>query len=325
MSLFDNSSGLSGSGIAKNAPKKKGFFRYMDIWKNKFWKLIELNLFYTIFLLPAVGAVVSFFLGLNGVISVLITKILISVFAILFVVLFGPATAGLMKVMRNYVIEKPTFMIYDFMKTFKSEFKNAFLIGFLDCLLVCCVASALYIYPEMAKQAENNFYYVLLGVTASVALLAFLMNFYLFLILISTNISMKNVFKNSLYLAIVALKRNAITFLIVGGVIAGIVALLCILPFSIAVIVLTFLPFIPATWLALVVAFNSYPIIQKHIINPYYEQKGEINPELLLNLESDESLFEDMGGKEKPVELNKNDSGKKQSFNSKNHKGKIIS
>jgi hypothetical protein len=73
-------------------------------------------------------------------------------------------------------------------------------------------------------------------------------------------------------------------------------------------------PFVPAAIIIFTITFNSYPVIQKYVINPYYEQNGEINPELEDSIDEDEVLFEDMGGKETPVDNSK-----------KSKKGKTIS
>ena len=87
-------------------------------------------------------------------------------------------------------------------------------------------------------------------------------------------------------------------------------------------ILLFLLPFMPASWLGLVITFQSYPIIQKYIINPYYEQRGEVNPELAqVSASEEETVFEDMGGKEKPIEPPKK-AGGKQSGGGRTHKGK---
>ena len=88
----------------------------------------------------------------------------------------------------------------------------------------------------------------------------------------------------------------------------------------------TLLPFIPGTWLALMVTVNSYPSIQKYIINPYYEKRGEVNPEIELTrpASADEAVFSDMGGMEKPVDL-KVQPVKTSKNPAKEHKGKIIS
>ena len=58
MGLFGSNYERAGSGIAKNAPKKKGFFRFFEIFGRKFWKPFELNLLYFVSFLPVIGAVV---------------------------------------------------------------------------------------------------------------------------------------------------------------------------------------------------------------------------------------------------------------------------
>lgn len=136
-----------------------------------------------------------------------------------------------------------------------------------------------------------------------------MMNYYAFLMIVATDISFKNIIKNSLALACVALKKNLITLLSTSVIIAIFIILILInLNF------ILFLPFVPASILAFIICFNSYPIIQKYVINPFYEQRGEINPELIISENDNEVLFEDKGGKEKPIEKKK-----------KSKKGKIIS
>ena len=228
--------------------------------------------------------------------------------------------------MRNFFVEKPTFLVHDFMKTFRAEFGHSLIFGFLDCLLACCVAASFYVYPKLAEQTGSKIYYVMLIVTLSISLVAILMNFYLFLMIVSTNLSMKNIFRNSFYLGIVCMKQNLFSLGILAVVVGGILLLALKTNMMVLMIILTLLPFIPATWLALMVTVNSYPSIQKYIINPYYEKRGEVNPELALTkpAEADEAVFADMGGKEKPVDL-KAQPVKTSKDPAKQHKGKIIS
>jgi len=71
----------------------------------------------------------------------------------------------------------------------------------------------------------------------------------------------------------------------------------------------------PLVFVGFVIVFNCYPIIQKYVINPYYAQRGEVNPEMLHAESLGENVFEDQGGKEKPTESPKQKKGK----------GKVIS
>ena len=58
------------------------------------------------------------------------------------------------------------------------------------------------------------------------------------------------------------------------------------------------------TYSNIIACFNSYPVIQKYVIDPFYAEKGEINPEKadVFDEIDEETVFEDMGGKEKPIE-----------------------
>ena len=198
MGLFKNNYERAGVGISKNAPKKKGFFRYMEIFGRKFWKLIELNLLYFVFFLPLLAAITFFFLWWNSTFS--FGLILAGIFAIGFAVLFGPATAAMTKILKNFVIEKPTFLVHDFFRTFRSEFKYSCAVGMLDFLMACCLAAAFYVYPQLISQTGNKLLYVFFAITISIGIIVLLMNFYIFPMLISTNLSFKNLLKNSLAL-----------------------------------------------------------------------------------------------------------------------------
>ncbi len=333
MGLFGQNYESAGVGISKRAPKKKGFFRFMEIFGRKFWKLFGLNLLYSAFFLPLVGAVTVAFMMMSGKLSAGLPGILIiAALAIAFAVIFGPATAGHTKVLRAYILEKPVFMVHDFMKTFKSEFKNSCIVGIFDCFVILCIAASLYVYPILIEQSGSKVFYVFFAIALSVGIVVLMMNFYMFLMIIATNLSLKNIMKNSLSLAIIALKKNIITLLIIA-VFAGIfLSLFLFADLGVSFIAMCLLPFIPASWLGLVICFNSYPVIQKYIINPYYEQRGEINPELMGEVEeehdpeSEDVLFEDMGGREQPLEAKKVSKAKGRKDGGKgNHKGKVIS
>ena len=108
-------------------------------------------------------------------------------------------------------------------------------------------------------------------------------------------------------LSFVALKKNLLTLLI-SIVIAALFVVAIIWNMSF----LFLIPFVPTAIICFIICFNSYPVIQKYVINPYYERTGETNPELdpLSDSDENEVLFEDKGGSEKPVEKKKSKKGK---------------
>ena len=244
----------------------------------------------------------------------------------LFAVIIGPATAAHTKILKNFIMEKPTFLAHEFFHTFRTEFKHACIVGVLDCVLACCISAAFYVYPRLIEQTGSKMFYVLFAITLSIGVIALLMNFYIFPMLVSTNLSLKNVLKNSLALSVVALKTNIITILVLAAVIAVYVLVLMFVNIRYSMILLFLLPVMPASWLGLVITFQSYPVIQKYIINPYYEQRGEVNPELAQTVtDEEEAVFEDRGGEEKPIEPAKKSGGKSSGGRSHKGKGKIIS
>ena len=309
----------SGAGIAKNAPQKKPFFRFWELVGRKFWKLMEVNMLMTVTFLPVVIAVMVFF-GLGATNTELALGI-IGVLAVLFVLIFGPSIAAVTKILRYYTLEKPCFLLDTYFKTFKSSFRQAFPLGLIDLLVAASVISGSYIYPLFIRtinesgQGSTMFYYVMFVLTLSIAIVVLMMSFYAYLMIVSTELSFRNILKNSLALSIVALKKNLITLVLAVLVMEIFVALTIYFPF-VAIFVWFF---VPTAYVAFMIVFNCYPVIQKYIINPYYAQRGELSPEMEFAQNAGENLFEDQGGKEKPVEPAKTEKQK----NSK--KRKVIS
>lgn len=303
MSVFSNDFESRGSGISKNTPRKKGIVLFFEIFLRKFWKLIEVNMLYFVFFIPIFLMLASLAFIKNSTLSLICAGISL----ITFVVCIGPATAGMTKIMRNYVLEKHSFIVNDFFKALKANFKKASLVGFVDCLIILSVYASFIVYPVLVEQAGNKLMYIPMVITLSLAIVVTMMNYYIFLMMIATNLSFMNLIKNSFALAFVALKQNVITFLITGVTVAG----MFLLYIYMRPLFLMLIPFIPAAFLCLVTCFNSYPIIQRFVINPYYTSIGEVNPELINESPSDEQIFEDMGGKEKPIEKRKKSKGKR--------------
>ncbi len=313
MGIFGPDYESAGVGIPKNAPKKKGIVRFFEIFTRKFWKLIQVNILYFIFCTPLFLAAYAFFKVSNKTVAGMV----IALCLVAFTAVIGPATAGIMKILRNYTLEKHSFILKDFKEAFTKNYKKAFAFGLIDIIITLSIGAAFYVYPQLSKSYDSQFIMIPFIISISIGLMLVMMNFYAFLMIVATDISFKNILKNSFALACVALKKNLLTLLI---------SFLILLAFALLVIwnmsMILFIPFVPMSFIAFVVCFNSYPVIQKYVINPYYEQRGEVNPELGDNdFEEDEVLFEDKGGSEKPIEKKK--SRKKNDKKAK--KGKIIS
>lgn len=305
MGIFFNDYESAGVGISKHAPKKTGIKLFFEIFGRKFWKLIEVNMLYSLFFLPLILAWVAFIYISNNVISVVVSLMLLLAFAFT----IGPATAGMTKIIRKYVLEKHSFIIADFFSAFRQNFKKASIVGFFDCLIIMSIYAGLQVYPALAVALDTKLMYIPMIFSMSLAIVILLMNFYIFLMIIATDLSFKNLIKNSFALAFVEMKKSALTFVIVILILLAALSL----PLFVSTSLIIIFPFFPAAVICLVVCFNSYPVIQKYVINPYYTSIGQVNPELC---DSDpdideEPIFEDMGGKEKPIEKRKKGKGKR--------------
>ena len=305
MGIFFKDYVSAGSGIAKNTPKKKGIALFFDILGRKFWKLLALNFIYMLFFLPFLLIILALAVFKNSYEAFKISAI---VLLLVFAVFIGPATAGMTKVIKAFVIEKHTFIWRDFWSAFKTNFKNAAIVGFIDCVVIASAFSSLQVYPALAIQTGSKAMYVPMVIAFSLFLVIMIMNYYIFPMMIATTLSLKNLFKNSFALAFVALKQNFIIFIVSLLTLA----LMGVLLFFAFPVFMLLLPFFPAAFLCLLSCFISYPVIQKYVINPYYTSIGEINPELIDDTpDEDERIFEDMGGKEKPIEKRSKGKGRR--------------
>lgn len=285
MALFYNYNN-SGKGIAKNAPKKKPFFKFWEQFASKFWKLFTVNIMYFTF---------------SGLILVLTAFMLMGetgngyflLLGIPAVVLFGPATAATMQLMRKFTLEKPIFLFDEFKKAFKNNFRQALAVGIFDILFftVFIYGVNYYIQSLELDPSAGNFAFVL--ITVAIAVYVFMAHFYIYLEIVSLTLPLGKIIKNSLLLTVMGIKVNIINFIVSGIFIALIIIFF---PYSTLV-----LPFLPFSWMMFLYAFNCYPVIQKYIVNPYYESRGMRNPELPEETEEEERIFTDRGGSEPEI------------------------
>ena len=108
MGIFSKNYESAGSGIAKDAPKKEGVALFFDIFGRKIWNLMTLNLMYMSFFLPLILILPLIYACGEKYSDV--SLILTVVLAIIFMILIGPATAGMIKVIRCFVLGKHTFI-----------------------------------------------------------------------------------------------------------------------------------------------------------------------------------------------------------------------
>lgn len=247
-------------GIPKAPMEKKGLFKFTEVYGRRVWQLMGLNILYLITIIP--------------------------------IITIGPATCAMTKVVRNWSQERNAFLWADYWEAFKKNFKQGFLMGIIDIIFTVGFAVAIPTYMEWSKQTQLM--YVALVLCLAFGIVFFMMHFYIYLMIVSTTLSLRQILKNSFFLVSLGIKKSLWTLFI--WLIVGFSSFL-FFPYSIYIIF-----FWPLSFCCFVCSFNCYPVIRKYVIQPYYDQRGEDNPEFDYLKTDDTALFEDMGGKEEAPE-----------------------
>ncbi|MDR2531613.1 MAG: DUF624 domain-containing protein [Oscillospiraceae bacterium] len=263
----------AGKGVSKNEPEKRRFFKFMELFGRKFWKFFYINMLYFLFCIP--------------------------------IITFGPATVALTQVMRKFTLEQPIFIFDEFWKAFKKNFKQGVIIGIFDVIFILAFFIAYLYYNHLTAVEPTLFNLALMSMTIAAGCFILMMHFYIYLQIATLTLSLNQIIKNSMLLVILGIKGNLVTLLFIALFTAGIYMF-----FLFAVFLL---PLIPFAWLNFLMVFNAYPVITKYIITPFYEARGEKNPEIpdWSQEESEEEvLFEDWGGREAEIKSKPKTKGK---------------
>lgn len=271
-----------GKGVLKAPQEKQGFFKFWEVYGRHMWKLMALNIIYFGFLIPFFTMLILMFVTLQE------RWMLLGIPSII----LGPATAAMTRVVRNYSQERPTFMIHDFWVAFKKNMKQGLIMGTIDVAFVLWMIICLPIYQQASE--TNPIIKIPFVLSIAFSVMFMMMHLYIYQMICSTNLTMKQILKNSMLLMSLGIKQSGISFLV-----AVLVAFICFLfiPLSFFVI-----PIFPFTFVTFTACFNCYPVIRKHVIQPYYDKIGEHNPEIArYEIDPDEAIFEDKAGEEVPV------------------------
>lgn len=176
---------------------------------------------------------------------------------------FGPVNAGVTHITRSMLRGDPVFLWHDFTHTIKKNWRQAIPMGIIDL-------GALFLLGYDVRYFWSNltsvWMYVMFYVSLFMFVVFFMMRFYMYHIMITFDLSIFKILKNSLIFAILGIKRNLLALL-------GIIVLIALnlLLFGTYVPIGIILPFVivPAIML-LIETYAAYPKIKEYMIDPYY-------------------------------------------------------
>lgn len=260
-----------GRGVKKNdEQEKKRIFQFFELFSRKFTKVMLLSLLFTLFCLPAVLFFLVVTWGCTQFLnSDMAFNIILVVTMIISGALAGPAISATLKIARCYVLEKPVFLFSDFWDCYKNDFKQSFIMGLLNSIMIYAIIQAFVFYYPMTI-ASSAWYWVPLILVLIVTLLFIFSNFYTFLTIVSVNLPLFSIMKNSLMFAFLGMKSNFLSLIFAGGIVA-----LALWWFPISLLVMMPLGF---GFVSLIVAFNSFQHVYRFSIRPYYVQNNLPDP-----------------------------------------------
>ncbi|MEG1879885.1 MAG: DUF624 domain-containing protein [Oscillospiraceae bacterium] len=302
MGLFSRNWNKPGKGVDPNEPQKRSFFRFFDIFFRKFWHFVKLNLIYAIALIPTfiiVGLLAGFVSGhvlslpglmdsINSMANEMVasggaealtfeayqaqTVVLIDLFirlivAVLFVLILGmgPATAGLAYVLRNFAREEHAWIWSDFKDAAKSNFKQASIVFLIDVVVYSLLFISISFYGQIGGWMAMLKYPLII-----VAIIFAFMHFYIYQMMVTFKLSIKNLYKNALIFALGKLPSNVLTLFLILFVNLGLAYLCIVLGGAYSIMLLLALLLLEATILlsfsGFIISFSTYPKIKKYML-----------------------------------------------------------
>ncbi len=287
MGLFSINYNKPGPGVSKDAPVKKPFFRFWEVYFRKFFDLIKLNMLFAIPTAVTIVLVFAFGFFISGINQSL------SFLGYLPFVLLSPFVAGLTFVCRNYAREEHAFILSDFWDAVKNNWKQFLVNGLICYVFYMLMSVAISFYSTQVQQ--NSLLYVPLVVCLVLAFLFICAQFYIPVMIITFDLSLSKIYKNALIFAIIGLWRNLMLIAIIGVFILAAVIFFLVLPPLAIMVLLVLLIFWAFGFFGFLVNFAVYPLLVKYIIKPYEKEQedkknalGETSEE-----EEDEPDFQD--------------------------------
>ncbi|MBQ9785175.1 MAG: DUF624 domain-containing protein [Clostridia bacterium] len=198
----------------------------------------------------------------------------VAICALVLLVTFGWQNAGATYVLRSMVRGEPVFVWSDYFYAVKRNLKQGLLLGILDFVVIFLLAFDIgYFWNQAGTSFLTN---VGFWLTCLIIILYFLMRFYMYLLMITFDLSIRKILKNALIFAVLGFKRNIMAVLGILLITAVNVALLLLLgptPLGGVPIILPFLYYLSVT--AFTAAYGAYPIIERYMIKPYLKAEDE--------------------------------------------------
>ncbi len=302
--LYDLFNPTKGKGLTKEQARRprdlKGFFTFF--WNN-FNMMFALNIFFVLGNFPILFGVLALSGALNEAVIAPASSIAAPLFGITSISGFSPATLALYGVhgvgtlssvpttatfifgwitllviftfglvntatvylMRNVVKGDPTSFSDDIIHAIKRNFRQGMIFGMIDAVMIAMMTYDLIIFFLGGTQLP--LFSVFFGVMVIVALMYSIMRYYIYIQLVTFDLSIWKMFKNAFTFVVLGIRRNALAVLATVIVIALEAAffMTILMPIGVILPLLILISFVNFAGV-----YAAYPVIKKYMIDPYY-------------------------------------------------------
>lgn len=228
---------------------QKGFKRFAILYLVNFWKISTASIWSLVLSLPVLTS--------------------------------GLANAGMTYVARNVVLQNHIFGTVEFFDTIRKNWKQALWAGLLNLLIAAAI-----VYTIVMCYANASGMIMVFVIIALVELFLFftLVQHYLWHIIVTFNTTLGGAYFTAIRLAAVGVKRNILALLALGVFDALLVAIAFVPFLKVQILAYLILLCIMPGYRMYAVAYCIFPVIKKHIIDPYYEANPDADVELRKNV-----------------------------------------
>lgn len=275
--LFDYNK--PGPGVDKDAPPKSPFTVFFEILQRKFWNLIKVNMMFLIFNLPALIlgmlAMVLFFPNIipealtdpDALLNDTLLKFILLTFIMCVpMVTVGPAQAGFTYIMRNYAREEHAFLWSDFKDTALKNMKQSLAVSTINFIATFLLLFSIRAYSELINLEQIPVFLGTAGFAIMIVVLLIFacMNIYIYPIMITFELPLKQLYKNSLIFALIKFLPNVGILLLSAFLIF--LSFGIIFPFNPLIGFIPYL-FITVSLVGFLTNFYAYPKLKKYMIS----------------------------------------------------------
>ena len=202
-----------------------------------------------------------------------VVNIIIIILGLFLAVTYGWQNVGATYVLRGLFRGDPVFIWSDYFYAIKKNFKQAFFMGLIDfAATVILVVDFIYFYYKTGVSFGTDLMYFMIF---ALILIYLCMRFYIYLMLVTFDLSIMKILKNALIFTALGIKRNImglIGLVILWGLHLGLILVTVPMGFSIAIII----PLCYAMAVAgFITTYAAYPIIDKYMIAPWKAEEPE--------------------------------------------------